>query len=144
MQSWAHHDVYALPAVTLPDIARLHASVVKVTCAVQERVQYEVDALRQEAELCPQHVPEVYHYDQQYALIVMQYLAPPHMILRKVKRMASSLSSCTWGWESGPCKVFDLSCCSREAAARLGYLDFQTLKGAISDHANTIRTSGCL
>ena len=95
MQGWAQHDVDALPAVTLSDVARLHVSDVKATGAVQERVRYEADALRQEAELCPEHVPEVYHYDQQHALIVMQYLAPPHVILRKVKCVASDLSSCT-------------------------------------------------
>ena len=95
MQGWAQHDADALPAVHLSDIARLHVSFVEVTSGVQERVRYEADALRQEAELCPQHVPEVYHYDQQHALIVMQYLAPPHVILRKVRCMASNLRSCT-------------------------------------------------
>ena len=95
MQGWEQHDVGTLPAVTLSDVARLHVSVVKAPGAVQERVRYEVDALRQEAELCPQHVPEVYHYDQQHALIAMQYLAPPHVILRKVKCSALNLSSCT-------------------------------------------------
>ena len=95
MQGWVQHDADALPQVTLSDIALLHVSSVEVTGDVQERVRYEADALRQEAELCPQHVPEVYHYDQQHALIVMQYLAPPHMILRKVRCMVSNLSSCT-------------------------------------------------
>ena len=50
---------------------------------LQDRVRYEADALRQQHSLCPEHVPAVYHFDAQNALIVMQYLPPPHVILRK-------------------------------------------------------------
>ena len=50
---------------------------------VQDRVRYEADALREQHRLCPQHVPAVYHFDAKNALIVMQYLPPPHVILRK-------------------------------------------------------------
>ena len=50
---------------------------------MQERARIEADALAEEAKHCPQHVPTLYHYDQQLALIVMQYLEPPHQILRK-------------------------------------------------------------
>ena len=50
---------------------------------VQERSRIEANALAEEAKHCPQHVPALYHYDSQLALIVMQYLAPPHEILRK-------------------------------------------------------------
>ncbi|KAL0035512.1 hypothetical protein WJX77_010043 [Trebouxia sp. C0004] len=49
----------------------------------QDRVRYEADALRQQHSLCPEHVPALYHFDAQNALIVMQYLPPPHVILRK-------------------------------------------------------------
>ena len=50
---------------------------------MQDRVRYEADALRQQHSLCPEHVPALYHFDAQNALIVMQYLPPPHVILRK-------------------------------------------------------------
>lgn len=50
---------------------------------VQDRVRYEADALREQHRLCPEHVPAVYHFDAKNALIVMQYLPPPHVILRK-------------------------------------------------------------
>lgn len=50
---------------------------------LQDRVRYEADALRQQHSLCPEHVPALYHFDAQNALIVMQYLPPPHVILRK-------------------------------------------------------------
>ena len=43
----------------------------------------EADALREQHRLCPEHVPAVYHFDAKNALIVMQYLPPPHVILRK-------------------------------------------------------------
>lgn len=49
----------------------------------QDRVRYEADALRKQHDLCPEHVPAVYHFDAQNTLIVMQYLPPPHVILRK-------------------------------------------------------------
>ena len=51
--------------------------------AVQERARIEASALAEEAKHCQQHVPALYYYDPQLALIVMQYLAPPHEILRK-------------------------------------------------------------
>ena len=50
---------------------------------MQERARIEASALAEEAKHCQQHVPALYHYDPQLALIVMQYLAPPHEILRK-------------------------------------------------------------
>ncbi len=46
-------------------------------------MRIEAAALVEEASCCPAHVPEVYAYDAQHALIVMQYLAPPHIILRQ-------------------------------------------------------------
>ena len=49
---------------------------------LQERARFEADALREEARLCPEHVPEVYHFDPQLCLIVMQYLPPPHDVVR--------------------------------------------------------------
>lgn len=40
--------------------------------AVQERVRFEATALMEEARHCPQHVPQVYLYDETMALIAMQ------------------------------------------------------------------------
>ena len=50
-------------------------------CA-QERARFEAEALREEARHCPEHVPELYHFDASLCLLVMQYLPPPHLVLR--------------------------------------------------------------
>ena len=68
---------------------------------MQDRVRYEADALRQQHSLCPEHVPALYHFDAQNALIVMQYLPPPHVILRKAIVQVWSLvfeSCCVKPW----------------------------------------------
>ncbi|XP_010556001.1 PREDICTED: methylthioribose kinase [Tarenaya hassleriana] len=49
----------------------------------KERAYFEATALRVHGKLCPDHVPEVYHFDRTMALIGMRYLAHPHIILRK-------------------------------------------------------------
>ncbi|PIN17606.1 S-methyl-5-thioribose kinase [Handroanthus impetiginosus] len=49
----------------------------------KERAYFEETALREEGSLCPDHVPEVYHFDRQMCLIGMRYVEPPHIILRK-------------------------------------------------------------
>lgn len=48
----------------------------------QDRCRIEAEALQLEHRLCPDHVPEVYLYDPNKALIAMEYLAPPAQILR--------------------------------------------------------------
>ncbi|XP_027366197.1 methylthioribose kinase [Abrus precatorius] len=49
----------------------------------KERAYFESLALKEEGRLCPEHVPEVYHFDRTMSLIGMRYLEPPHIILRK-------------------------------------------------------------
>lgn len=49
----------------------------------KERAYFETTALREHGKLCPDHVPEVYHFDRDMSLIGMRYLEPPHIILRK-------------------------------------------------------------
>lgn len=49
----------------------------------KERAYFETLALREHGRLCPDHVPEVYHFDRTMSLIGMRYLEPPHIILRK-------------------------------------------------------------
>eukprot|EP00892_Ulva_mutabilis_P010052 jgi/Ulvmu1/7419/UM036_0079.1 len=48
----------------------------------QERLRVEVDSLRLLHSACPQHVPDVYMFDSAKFIISMQYLAPPHVVLR--------------------------------------------------------------
>lgn len=48
----------------------------------QERLRYEVDSLREMHRHSPAHVPEVYLHDAAMSLVAMQYLAPPHVIMR--------------------------------------------------------------
>ncbi|XP_043813998.1 methylthioribose kinase isoform X2 [Manihot esculenta] len=49
----------------------------------KERAYFEALALKVHGQLCPEHVPEVYHFDRAMSLIGMRYLEPPHIILRK-------------------------------------------------------------
>ncbi|XP_062227076.1 methylthioribose kinase 1-like [Phragmites australis] len=49
----------------------------------RERAYFEASALRELGRLCPDHVPEVYHFDRAMSLIGMHYIEPPHIILRK-------------------------------------------------------------
>ncbi|GMH02838.1 hypothetical protein Nepgr_004677 [Nepenthes gracilis] len=49
----------------------------------KERAYFEAMALKEQGRLCPDHVPEVYHFDRDMSLIGMRYLEPPHIILRK-------------------------------------------------------------
>ena len=42
----------------------------------------EVDSLRLLHSTCPEHVPEVFAFDREKFIIAMQYLAPPHVVLR--------------------------------------------------------------
>ncbi|XP_042505022.1 methylthioribose kinase 1 [Macadamia integrifolia] len=49
----------------------------------KERAYFEALTLKEEGRLCPDHVPEVYHFDRSMSLIGMRYLEPPHIILRK-------------------------------------------------------------
>lgn len=49
----------------------------------KERAYFESMALKEESRLCPEHVPQVYHFDRTMSLIAMRYIEPPHIILRK-------------------------------------------------------------
>src|ERR1044072_6402571 len=49
----------------------------------KERAYFESLALKEEGRLCPEHVPEVYHFDRTMSLIGLRYIEPPHIILRK-------------------------------------------------------------
>ncbi|KAG9440380.1 hypothetical protein H6P81_020545 [Aristolochia fimbriata] len=49
----------------------------------KERAYFEARTLKEHGGLCPEHVPEVYHFDVNMSLIAMRYLKPPHIILRK-------------------------------------------------------------
>jgi 5-methylthioribose kinase len=49
----------------------------------QQRATFEVNALVEQRRLCPELVPIVYHFDASKALIGMQFIAPPNMILRR-------------------------------------------------------------
>ena len=42
----------------------------------------EAQAMAEEARHCPEHVPKLHHFDATMALLVMDYLPPPHDILR--------------------------------------------------------------
>lgn len=49
----------------------------------KERAYFEALALKEHGQWCPDHAPEVYHFDRPMSLIAMCYLKPPHIILRK-------------------------------------------------------------
>ena len=71
-------DAHFLSSQTALKHATLHGVAV-----LQERVRFDADALREQARLCPEHVPEVFHFDAQLCLLVMQYLPPPHDVARR-------------------------------------------------------------
>ena len=48
----------------------------------QERIGFEVKAMRTQHLHCPQHVPEVFSWDESLSLIAMRYIEPPHVMLR--------------------------------------------------------------
>mmetsp|Transcript_58007 Transcript_58007/g.136469 ORF Transcript_58007/g.136469 Transcript_58007/m.136469 type:complete len:913 (-) Transcript_58007:64-2802(-) len=48
-----------------------------------DRAEYEAAALRAQYAVCPYLVPKTLHFDRSHALIVMQFIPPPHKILRK-------------------------------------------------------------
>jgi 5-methylthioribose kinase len=48
-----------------------------------KRASFETNALREERKLATVYVPEVYHFEESKAVIVMRYIEPPHIILRK-------------------------------------------------------------
>ncbi|CAM9104315.1 unnamed protein product, partial [Heterosigma akashiwo] len=48
-----------------------------------ERAYFEHCALERQHALCPERVPEVYHFNRELGLIVMRFIEPPHEILRK-------------------------------------------------------------
>jgi 5-methylthioribose kinase len=48
-----------------------------------ERAYFEYEALVAEKAACPEFVPDLYHFSKHDAIIVMQYIAPPNIILRK-------------------------------------------------------------
>lgn len=49
----------------------------------KDRAYFEALALEEHGRLCPNHVPEVYHFDREMSLIGMRYIEPPHINLRK-------------------------------------------------------------
>lgn len=49
----------------------------------KERAYFEAITLKEHGRLCPDYVPEVYHFDNSMCLIGMRYIEPPHIILRK-------------------------------------------------------------
>jgi len=46
------------------------------------RIDFETGALIAEHAMCPEHVPKVYKFDDDCSTMVMEYLAPPNIILR--------------------------------------------------------------
>lgn len=58
-----------------------------------ERASFESNALNTQRNLCPDLVPEVFLFDKSKALIVMRFVEPPHLILRKVLVAGSRIST---------------------------------------------------
>ena len=48
-----------------------------------ERSYFEYRALTVEKETCPEFVPSIYYFSKIHGLIVMEYIPPPNIILRK-------------------------------------------------------------
>lgn len=64
------------------------------------RAYFEYSALTEELKLTKgKFVPEVYHFDEKKALIIMKYIEPPHLILRKT--LIKNLKITTWAKDIG-------------------------------------------
>ena len=48
----------------------------------QDRLRYEAESLREMHRHCPAHVPQLFDYDAAMFTLTMQFLAPPHVVLR--------------------------------------------------------------
>ena len=48
----------------------------------QDRIKFEAASLMEERRCCPAHVPEEYLWDEAMAVIAMQFVEPPHQMLR--------------------------------------------------------------
>jgi 5-methylthioribose kinase len=48
-----------------------------------DRATFEHNALVEQRNLCPENVPSIFHFNKSMALIIMEYVKPPHLILRK-------------------------------------------------------------
>ena len=48
-----------------------------------DRAYFEFKALQEEKEACPEFVPAIYFFSKTDGLIVMEYIAPPAIVLRK-------------------------------------------------------------
>lgn len=53
-----------------------------MSALLQKRLKYEAEAMREMHRHCPEHVPELYSFDAATSVLAMQYLAPPHLVLR--------------------------------------------------------------
>lgn len=49
----------------------------------QERVRFEAECMRLFFGYCPEHIPEIYFYDERMSTVVMRFIEPPALILRK-------------------------------------------------------------
>jgi 5-methylthioribose kinase len=49
---------------------------------LQDRLRIEAESLQEMHRHCPAHVPQVFKFDLSMYVIAMQYLAPPHAVLR--------------------------------------------------------------
>lgn len=45
-------------------------------------MRIEAESLREMHRHCPEHIPEVYKFDDAMSTLAMQFLAPPHAIVR--------------------------------------------------------------
>ncbi|MCJ1461812.1 Isopentenyl-diphosphate delta-isomerase 2 [Pseudocyphellaria aurata] len=62
--------------------------------AIPDRVRMEAQAMQAENEHCPEHVPSLHHYDAAMALLVMDYIPPPHDILRRALVAGACQTAC--------------------------------------------------
>jgi 5-methylthioribose kinase len=48
-----------------------------------ERATFEMKALIAHGSICPELTPKVLHFEEAYALMILEYIPPPHIILRR-------------------------------------------------------------
>jgi 5-methylthioribose kinase len=100
------------------------------TAQVQERLRYEAESLREMHRHCPDHVPEVYDYDTRMFTIVLQFLAPPHVVLR------TGLIQGAVYPQLAACAAEHMACCLfRTSALKLGPSQFRAMANKYSNPA---------
>lgn len=93
------NDVYIVTAVASGAKLVLKQALPYVRCVGEswpltlKRATFERNALTAERKICEDLVPEIYHFNERMAVIVMRFIEAPHIILRKALIQGARITS---------------------------------------------------